>query len=61
MNTTTGVERGHRAYANRAWADAYEVLGRANSEQELAPHDLELLARSAYMLGLDDEYRRALE
>ena len=61
MNPTTGLERGHRSYANRAWADAYEVLGRANSEQELAPHDLELLAHSAYMLGLDDEYRRALE
>ena len=54
-------EEGRGAYANRAWADAFEALSRANREKPLGPGDLELLAQSAYMLGLDDEYRGALE
>ena len=48
--------RGRESYARRAWADAYESL----SEAEEAD-DLELLARSAYMLGRDEDYRSALE
>jgi DNA-binding CsgD family transcriptional regulator/tetratricopeptide (TPR) repeat protein len=55
------LEQGRSAYSNRAWADAFEALSRANREQPLEPEDLELLAHSAYMLGLDDEYRAALE
>ena len=55
------LEQGRGAYANRAWTDAFEALSRANREQPLEPADLELLAHSAYMLGLDDEYRAALE
>ena len=47
------LEEGRAAYANRAWPDAFEALSRANREQPLEPPDLELLARSAYMLGLD--------
>jgi tetratricopeptide (TPR) repeat protein len=56
-----GLEQGRAAYADRAWRDAFEGLVRANRKQPLGPGDLELLARSAYMLGLDDEYRAALE
>jgi DNA-binding CsgD family transcriptional regulator len=48
--------RGRESYARRAWADAYESLSRADDAE-----DLELLARSAYMLGRDDDYRSALE
>jgi DNA-binding NarL/FixJ family response regulator len=55
------LEQGRGAYADRAWGDAFEALRRANREQPLGPEDLELFARSAYMLGLDDEYRAALE
>ena len=55
------LEQGRGAYADRAWGDAFDALGRANRQQPLGPLDLELLARSAYMLGLDDEYRAALE
>jgi DNA-binding CsgD family transcriptional regulator/tetratricopeptide (TPR) repeat protein len=55
------LEQGRGAYTNRAWTDAFEALSRANREQPLKPADLELLAHSAYMLGLDDEYRAALE
>jgi DNA-binding CsgD family transcriptional regulator len=55
------LEQGRGAYASKAWADAFEALSRANREQPLEPADLELLAHAAYMLGLDDEYRAALE
>jgi DNA-binding CsgD family transcriptional regulator/tetratricopeptide (TPR) repeat protein len=55
------LEQGRGAYARADWLNAFEALGRANREQPLGPNDLELLARSAYMLGLDDEYRAALE
>jgi ATP/maltotriose-dependent transcriptional regulator MalT len=55
------LEQGRGAYANRAWADAFEALSRANEETPLEAEELELLARAAYMLGLDDEYRGALE
>jgi DNA-binding CsgD family transcriptional regulator/tetratricopeptide (TPR) repeat protein len=60
-NEPVVLEQGRGAYANRAWADAFEALSRANRGQPLEPEDLERLARSAYMLGLDDEYRAALE
>jgi DNA-binding CsgD family transcriptional regulator len=61
VDSARSLEQGRGAYADRAWADAFAELARANREQPLAPDDLELLARSAYMLGLDDEYRSALE
>ena len=64
-NDPVGIERaleqGRGAYAIRAWTDAFEALSRANREQPLKAADLELLAHSAYMLGLDDEYRAALQ
>jgi DNA-binding CsgD family transcriptional regulator len=55
------LEQGRGACANGDWQVAFDALGRAGREQQLAPDDLELVARSAYMLGLDDEYRGALE
>lgn len=61
VDTERALERGRAAYASAEWRDALDALGRAHGEQPLAPVDLELLARSAYMLGLDDEYREALE
>jgi DNA-binding CsgD family transcriptional regulator/tetratricopeptide (TPR) repeat protein len=60
-NEPVVLDQGRGAFANRAWADAFEALARANREQPLGPDDLQLLAHSAYMLGLDDEYRAALE
>ena len=54
------LEQGRGSYARGDWQDAFDAL-RANGQEPLAPGDLELLARSAYMLGLDDEYRGALE
>jgi DNA-binding CsgD family transcriptional regulator len=55
------LERGRAAYVSRAWVDAYESLSRADAAAPLGAEDLELLARSAYMLGRDIDYVRALE
>jgi DNA-binding CsgD family transcriptional regulator len=55
------LECGRGSYAKGAWLDAYEWLSRADEDDLLEPEDLELLARSAYMLGRDDEYVRGLE
>ncbi len=55
------LERGRASYAKHAWLDAYESLSRADENDLLEPGDLEMLARSAYMLGRDDDYIRCLE
>jgi DNA-binding CsgD family transcriptional regulator/tetratricopeptide (TPR) repeat protein len=61
VDAERALEQGRGAYADRAWVGAFDALSRANREQTLGPDDLELLAHSAYMLGLDHEYRAALE
>jgi DNA-binding CsgD family transcriptional regulator len=61
VDTERALTKGRRAYVDRAWGEAFEALARANREQPLGPDDLELLARSAYMVGVDDAYRGALE
>ena len=53
-------EQGRESYAARAWEDAYDELSRADRGEPLAADDLELLARAAYMLGRDGDYRSAL-
>jgi DNA-binding CsgD family transcriptional regulator len=55
------LERGRESYAAQAWLDAHEALTAADELGELGAEDLELLARSAYMLGRDDDYVGALE
>ena len=55
------LARGRASYERRAWTSAYESLSRADRAASLGAEDLELLATSAYMLGLDDEYLNVLE
>jgi len=55
------LERGRESYAKRAWLDAYGALTAADQAASLGAEDLELLARSAYMLGRDDDYVGGLE
>jgi DNA-binding NarL/FixJ family response regulator len=55
------LERGRESYAEGAWLDAFEALSAADREAPLAPEDLELLARAAYMLGRDEDYVGGLE
>ena len=52
---------GRECYARRAWADAYRSLSLADHVARLETQDLELLAMSAYLIGRDDDYLRALE
>src|SRR5262245_46923866 len=55
------LAQGRASYASLAWSGAYEALDRADQSGGLGASDLELLVRSAYMLGRDDEYVRGLE
>ena len=57
----TALEEGRAAYARARWNDAYELLVQADAKSPLDADDIELLARSAYMLGKDDVYVAALE
>jgi DNA-binding NarL/FixJ family response regulator len=61
MRAVDELERGRESHAMRAWNDAYESLSRADEAASLSAKDLELLARSAYMLGRDDDYVHGLE
>ncbi len=61
MGVERELERGREAYASRAWSDAFESLSAADRGASLRAEDLELLARSAYMLGRDDDYVSGLE
>jgi DNA-binding CsgD family transcriptional regulator len=55
------LEHGREFYAQRAWADAFDALTRADEAEQLAVGDLELLATSASMVGRMDTYLAALE
>ncbi|MGH8613673.1 MAG: response regulator transcription factor [Gammaproteobacteria bacterium] len=55
------LERGRERYRQHAWADAFNALSLADQEAELLGEDLELLATSAYLIGQDEDYLRALE
>ena len=55
------LEKGRESYAKREWVGAYESLTAAGRTAPLHAPDLELLARSAYMLGRDDDYVSGLE
>lgn len=55
------LERGRDAFTQRAWHRAYDALSAADGMAPLAPADLELLGRSAYMIGRDDHYVTAFE
>jgi DNA-binding NarL/FixJ family response regulator len=61
MPDTELVAGGREAFARAAWLDAFELLSLADREAPMAAEELELLATSAYMVGRDDEYVRALE
>jgi DNA-binding CsgD family transcriptional regulator len=55
------LELGRRLFAEASWREAHDALTAADTASPLAPDDLELLGRSAYMLGHDEAYADALE
>jgi DNA-binding CsgD family transcriptional regulator/tetratricopeptide (TPR) repeat protein len=54
-NPADALRRGRRAYAQRAWGDAFELLSLSDHAVPLSAEDLELLATAAYMLGRPDD------
>lgn len=65
MSSTEAVEErlatGRDAVARRAWPEAYEALSGATASGELQPDDLELLAKSAWWVGRQNEAIEARE
>ena len=61
MDAIDELERGRESYAARAWSDAHRSLSLADAAAALGADDLERLATSAYMLGLDDEWAAGIE
>lgn len=55
------LDRAHRSYGQRAWADAYQAFLFADQETPLEAEDLDLFAMTAYLVGRDDEYLGTLE
>lgn len=55
------LELGRAAYARRAWADAYELLSRADAREPLADEDLDRLGKAAGLCGRDAESLRLFE
>ena len=54
--TASDVEQGRESYAEGSWRTALESFASADEREPLGAEDLELFARSAYMLGGDDDY-----
>ncbi|HEX6711469.1 MAG TPA: LuxR C-terminal-related transcriptional regulator [Rubrobacter sp.] len=53
--------RGREFHARRAWMDAYKAFSGADQGAQLGAEELELLATSAFMIGLDDDFLGYLE
>jgi len=60
-DVAVALQAARQSFAAHAWRQAYDALVGLDGRQLLDPADLELLGRSAYMLGRDDEYVVALE
>jgi DNA-binding CsgD family transcriptional regulator len=60
-DTSADVARGRALHRDKAWAEAFELLARADALSPLGAEDLELLAVSAYLVGRDAEYLHALD
>lgn len=61
MKGLSDLELGRRSYVEQAWASAFDSLTNADRKEPFGAEDLEMLARSAYMLGRDDDYVASLE
>jgi DNA-binding CsgD family transcriptional regulator len=55
MTNEENLERARTSFAEKAWAEAYRLLDRADRKAALAAEDVERLAHAAYLTGRDDE------
>ena len=61
MGGVPDLDLGRTSYTDEAWQRALDSFASADRNEPLAAEDLEMLARSAYMLGRDDDYVGGLE
>jgi ATP/maltotriose-dependent transcriptional regulator MalT len=59
--TSENLERARRLFAEMQWSGAYAAFTAAGLEAALAPDDLERLAITAHMAGMDEESLKAWE
>ncbi|NUS30298.1 MAG: hypothetical protein HOV92_39650, partial [Streptomyces sp.] len=55
MDADAELDRGRQACRRQAWAEAYALLGKADTVRPLAAADVEAFAEAADMLGRGDE------
>ena len=55
------LERARDCYQRQGWSEAHQLFLLADESGSLAGEDLELAARSAYLIGLDRDFHRLLE
>jgi DNA-binding CsgD family transcriptional regulator len=60
-DATREIEQARDCHRRRAWSDAFRAFSRAEASGSLSPPDLERFATVAYLIGRDDDYRKALE
>jgi ATP/maltotriose-dependent transcriptional regulator MalT len=60
-DVSSELVQGRRHCENMAWADAFQSLSRADEQAPLGVEDLELLARSAYLIGRDEDFLKTLD
>lgn len=61
MVAVVELEQGRESFTRAAWREAFDLLSAADRSHRLGASDLELLATSAYMLGLEADYFGVLE
>jgi DNA-binding CsgD family transcriptional regulator len=55
----SALEGARKAYTDRRWLDAYQVLSQIDAKWALRAADLELLATAAFLCGHAEEFRQA--
>lgn len=55
LTPADALDRGRRAYARQAWAEAFELLSMADRAGPIELEDIERLGIAAHMLGRDDD------
>jgi DNA-binding NarL/FixJ family response regulator len=61
MKASSLCDKARRAYAQRAWEQAFRAFSSAERSAPLAAEDLERLAISAYLTGRDGDFLKAYE
>lgn len=55
MTSTGTLQQGREAFQKQAWAEAYDLLSRAEGEASLKAVDLECFAKAAFLIGNESE------